>query len=101
MTDRLQVTVPVTLLLFRPSESPFAFLSLLFVLTPTFHRLAHLRPRLHRQFVMEQRLSDCGMEHVRRWSLCCARASAAARDEEPLVCVQWKANNSADVQGHK
>ena len=39
VTNQLQVTVPVTLLLFRPSESPFASLSSLFALAPTFHRL--------------------------------------------------------------
>ena len=57
VTHQLQLTRSVTLLLFRPSESSFAFLSSLFVLTPTFHRLAHLRHRLRRQFVMDQQLS--------------------------------------------
>ena len=47
VTNRLLVTVPVTLLLFRSSESPFVFQSSLMVLAPTVHRLAHLRPRLH------------------------------------------------------
>ena len=41
VANRLQVTVPVTLLLFGPSESPFASLHSLFVLAPTFDRLAH------------------------------------------------------------
>ena len=41
VANRSQVTVPVTLLLFGPSESPFASLHSLFVLAPTFDRLAH------------------------------------------------------------
>ena len=58
VTNRLQITVPVTLLLFRPSGSPLAFRSSLIVLTPTFRRLAHLRPHLHWHFVMSRQLSD-------------------------------------------
>ena len=55
-TNQLQVTVPVTLLLFRPSESPSASpsLSSLIMLSLTFHCLALPRPRLHWQFVMDQ-----------------------------------------------
>ena len=41
-TNQLQVLVPITLSLFRPSEIPFASLSSLFVLIPTFRHLAHL-----------------------------------------------------------
>ena len=55
-------TVPVTLLLFRASKSPIASLSSLFVLVPD----AHLRPHLHLQFVMDQQLSGCEVEHVHR-----------------------------------
>ena len=58
VTNRLQVTLPVTLLLLRPSESPFALLSSLIMLAPTFRRLAHLRPHLRWPFVMSQQLSD-------------------------------------------
>ena len=61
----LQATVPVSLLQFRPSESSFASLPSLFVSVLTFRRLAHLHPRLHhRQFVMDQQLSGCGVERV-------------------------------------
>ena len=66
VTKQLYATVPVTLLLFRPSEYPVASLSSLFVLVPTFRRLAHLRPHLHLQFVMDQQLSGCQVEHVHR-----------------------------------
>ena len=58
VTNRFQVTMSVTLLLFRPSESLFASLPWLIMLAPTFHRLAHLRPCLHWGFVMSQQLSD-------------------------------------------
>ena len=50
VANRSQATVPVTLLLFRPSESAFAFLSSLIMLAPTFRRLAHLRPQLQLAF---------------------------------------------------
>ena len=53
-TNQSQVTVPITLLLFRSSAIPFASLSSLFVLSPTFRHLAHLRPHLHWHFVMSQ-----------------------------------------------
>ena len=54
VTKQLSATVPVILLQFRPSESSFACLSSLTVLAPTFRRLAHLHPRVHRQFVMDK-----------------------------------------------
>ena len=41
-------------------------LASLFVSALTFRRLAHLHPRLHRQFVMDQQLSGCGVERVHR-----------------------------------
>ena len=53
VTSQLQITVPVTLLLFRPSECPFAFLFSLFVLALTFRRPARLRPHLQRQSVRD------------------------------------------------
>ena len=55
---QLLVTMPVNLLLLRPSEIPFASQSSLFSLAPTFRRLAHLRPHLHWHFVTSQQLSD-------------------------------------------
>ena len=57
VTNRLQVILPVTLLLLGLSESPFAFLSSLIVLAPTFRRLAHLRPHLTWHFEISQQLS--------------------------------------------
>ena len=56
--NQQQVTVPVTLLLFRPSQSPFTSLSSFSVLAPSCHRLAHPRPPLLWQFVMDRQLSD-------------------------------------------
>ena len=57
VTKQLLATVPVTLLLFRASESPFASLSSSFVSAPTFRRPARLRPHLRLQFVMDRQLS--------------------------------------------
>ena len=92
-------TMSVTLLLFRPSESPFASLSSSFVSAPKFLRPARLRPRLHRQFVINQTV---GFWSGARSSMksCCVRASVA-RGDELLLCVQSKVNNSADVHGRK
>ena len=59
-------TVPVTLLQFRPSESSFVSLHSLFVSALAFLHLVHLHPRLHRQLVMDQQLSDCGVKLVHR-----------------------------------
>ena len=61
VTNRLQVTMPVTLLLFRPSESSFVSLPSPCVSALTFRRLAHLHPRPQRQFV----ISNC---RVVEWS---------------------------------
>ena len=58
------MTVPVTLLWFRPPENPFASLSSLFVLALAFRRPARLRPRLHRQSVTDRQSQDRA-EHVR------------------------------------
>ena len=58
--------MPVTLLQFRPSESSFASLHSLSVSALTFRRLVQLYPRLHRQFVMGQQLSDCEVKRVHR-----------------------------------
>ena len=55
VTNQQKATVSLTLLLFRPSESLFAFLFSLFVLALTFRRPARLRPPLHRQSVTDQR----------------------------------------------
>ena len=57
VTNQLQITVPVTLLLFRPSESPFASLSSLFCVGSAISS-SHLSPRLHWHSVMDQQLSD-------------------------------------------
>ena len=83
VTKQLQATVPVTLLQFRPSESSFASLHSLFVSALTCRRLSHPHPCLHRQFVMDQQLSGCGVERVQQRSRV------------------LKANNSAGVHGRK
>ena len=46
------------------SESHFTSLRVLLVSALTFRRLVLLRPRLHRQFVMSQQLSDCEVKRV-------------------------------------
>ena len=73
-TNESQVLVPITLLLFRPSAIPFASLSSLFVLSPTFR---------HRDESVAVGLIGA------RSSMkpCCLQASVA-RGEELLVCVQ-------------
>ena len=58
--------MPVTPVQFRP---PFASLHSLFVSALTFRRLAHLHPRLHRQFVTGQQLSDYEVKRTHRRSL--------------------------------
>ena len=85
VTNRLQVKVPVTLLLFRPSESPFASLSSLIGVgsdissSRSFSSSSSLA--VHDESVTVRLIGV-------RLSMkpCCVWASVA-RGEEPLVCV--------------